>query len=100
MKSDKNSFEKDAIWLGRNPSKILGKQFKKLTGPKLPISVLSPFFNIGLNEAILAETKEEFLQRSLLILLVRCFIDYICRHFHNFHWNLIWSCYLFVLFVR
>ena len=32
MKPDKNSIEKDAIWLCKNLSKILGKQCKILTG--------------------------------------------------------------------
>ena len=32
MKSDKNLFEKDAIWLCKNFSKILEKQIKILTG--------------------------------------------------------------------
>ena len=48
------------------------KQFKILTGLKFPISVLSPFLNIGLTEAILAESENEFLKRWLLIILVRC----------------------------
>ena len=46
------------------------EQFKILTGLKFPISVLCPFLNIGLTEAILAETENQFLKRSLLIMLV------------------------------
>ena len=72
MKSNKNSFEKDTIWLCKNLSWILEKQFKILTGLSFPISVLSPFLNIGLTQAILAESENEFLKRSLLITLVRC----------------------------
>ena len=66
MKSDKNLFEKDVIWLCKNLSCILEKQFKKLTGLQIPIPVLSPFLNIGLTEANLAESKNEFLKRLLL----------------------------------
>ena len=66
MKSDKNLFEKDVIWLCKNLSYILEKQFKKLTGLQIPIPVLSPFLNIGLTEANLAESKNEFLKRLLL----------------------------------
>ena len=66
MKSDKNLFEKDVIWLCKNLSYILEKQFKKLTGLRIPIPVLSPFLNIGLTEANLAESKNEFLKRLLL----------------------------------
>ena len=55
MKSDKNLYEKVAIWLGKNVSYILERQFKILTGLKFSISFLSPFLNIGLTETILAE---------------------------------------------
>ena len=46
------------------------EQFKILTGLKFPITVLCPFLNIGLTEAILAETENHFLKRALLIMLV------------------------------
>ena len=72
MKSDKNSFEKDAIWLCKNLSQILEKQFKIQTGLYFPISVFSPFLNIGLTEAVLAESENEFLKTSLLIILGVC----------------------------
>ena len=71
MKSDKNLFEKNAIWLCKNLSWILERQLKILTALSFPISVLSLFLNIGLTEAILAESKNEFIKRSLLTMLVR-----------------------------
>ena len=46
------------------------KQFKILTGLLFPISFLFPFLNIGLTEAIIAESENQFLKRSLLIILV------------------------------
>ena len=72
MKANEYSFEKDTIWLCKNLSKILEKQFKILTGLYFLISVFIPFLNNGLTEAIFAESEDEFLKRSSLIILVRC----------------------------